>query len=266
MDLTGKQALVTGAGRGIGKGCALELARRGAEVVVNDRPESADLEQTAGEIRELGRNCKAIAADVFSRNGCEALLKETLAAVQRIDILVSNPAASIRGDFIDYDPDDFDRVITGALTSGFHMSQLVARRMIEQGNGGKIVFISSVHALMPYARSVAYNAAKAGLNHMARTIATELSPQRINVNVIEPGWIDTPGERQTFGEERMQAEAERLPWGRFGRPDDIGKAAAFLCSEDADYITGTVLRVDGGFTLKDCRGDSIVSPIKGSDV
>ena len=120
-----------------------------------------------------------------------------------------------------------------------------------------MVFISSVHAQMPMARAIAYNAAKAGLEHMARTMAVELLPHRINVNVIAPGWIDTPGERVSFSEQVIAAEAEKLPWGRLGQPDEIGKAAAFLCSEDANYITGVVLPVDGGFRFRDCVPDAL---------
>ncbi len=260
MSLAGKQALVTGAGRGIGKGCALELARRGADVVINDRPDSPDVATTADEIRSLHRNCTVVTSDVFSRKGCESLVAAAIDAVDHVDILVSNPAASLRSTFLEYDADDFQRVIDGALTSGFHMSQLVARHMVQRGSGGKIVFISSVHAVLPYSLSVAYNAAKAGLNHMAKTIATELAAHRINVNAIEPGWIDTPGEHETFGTERMAVEAVKLPWGRLGTPADIGKAAAFLASDDADYITGSVLRVDGGYVLKDCRGEESILP------
>ena len=162
------------------------------------------------------------------------------------------------GAFLDYDPELFERTIAGTLTSGFHMAQLVARHMVERGGGGRIVFISSVHAEMPQANSVAYNAAKAGLNHLMRTIAVELSPHRINVNAIEPGWIDTPGERATFSEEVIEREKEKLPWGRLGQPEEIGKAAAFLCSSDADYITGTVLPVDGCFRFKDSRAGELV--------
>ena len=137
------------------------------------------------------------------------------------------------------------------------MGQLVARHMVERGGGGKIVFISSVQAEMPLARSAAYGAAKLGLNHMARTMAVELSEHRINVNVIEPGWIDTPGEHETFDEEVMRERGSKLPWGRLGTPDDIGKAAAFLSSDDADYITGSVLPVDGAFRFKDCRPSNL---------
>ncbi len=258
MDLSRKIAVVTGAGRGIGKGCALELAQAGADVVINDRPDSPDLAGTADEIQTLGRSCHSIAADVFSRAGCEQFVSDVLSAAGRIDILISNPAFSRRAPFLEYDPDIFEQTITGTLTSGFHMSQLVARHMVERGGGGKIVFISSVQAEMPIGLCVAYGAAKAGLNHMMRTIAVELSPHRINVNAIEPGWIDTPGEHVTFSEETIAAEGRRLPWGRLGLPADIGKAAAFLSSDDADYVTGAVLPVDGCFRFKDCRVDQTI--------
>ena len=206
IDLSGKQAVVTGAGRGIGKGCALELARHGADVVINDRPGSPDLADTADEIRALGRSCHAIESDVFSRGGCEEFVSRVLSEVDHIDILVSNPAFSQRGAFLEYSPELFEKTIAGTLTSGFHMSQLVARHMVERGEGGKIVFISSVQAEMRIGLCVAYGAAKAALNHMTQTIAVELSSHRINVNAIEPGWINTPGERRAFSEETIAAE------------------------------------------------------------
>lgn len=251
MRFEGKTALITGAGRGIGKGCVLELARGGAKVVINDRPDSPDLQVTVAEVNELGGRAIGIEADVFSRAGCEDLMRETLSAVGSVDILVSNPAYSVRSNFLDYDPELFERVIQGTLIGGFHMSQLVARHMVERGEGGKMIFISSVHAQMPYKTAIAYNAAKAGLNHMAKTIARELVPHKINVNIIEPGWIDTPGEREAFSEETVEDAISWLPWGRLGTPADIGKAVAFLTSDDADYVTGTILRVDGGYIHKD---------------
>lgn len=261
MNLSNRIALVTGGGRGIGRGCAVELARCGADILLNDRPGSDDLDATAEDIRALGRTCHALEADIFSRTGCEQLVDAALAAAGRIDILISNPAFSRRGAFLDYAPELFEQTLAGTLTSGFHIAQLVARHMVERSQGGRIVFISSVHAGMPIADSVAYGAAKAGLNHLMRTIAVELCEHRINVNAIEPGWIDTPGERATFSEDVIQREGAKLPWGRLGRPDEIGRAAAFLCSEDADYITGTVLPVDGGFRFKDCRADSGTSEV-----
>jgi glucose 1-dehydrogenase len=259
MNLNGKIALVTGAGRGIGRGCAIELARCGASLVLNDRPGSPDLPAAVQQIRALGRPCLLAEADAFCRSGCETLVQAALATFGRLDILVSNPAYNRRCDFLDLPPEDFERIIAGTLTAGFHISQLVARQMVQQGTGGKIVFISSIHALMPYARSAAYNAAKAGLDQLAQSIAVELCPHRINVNAIEPGWIDTPNERATFGDEQIQQAGAKLPWGRLGQPADIGRVAAFLCSADADYITGAVLRVDGGFWFKDCRPEGLMA-------
>ncbi len=251
MSLQGKTALLTGAGRGIGRGCALALARRGATVILNDRPNSPDLAAAVAEIESLGGRALALEADVFSRAGCDSLLRRSLEQVDGVDILVSNPAYSVRGRFLDYAPDIFEQVIRATLVAGFHMSQLVARHMAARGQGGKIIYISSVHASIPLQNAVAYNAAKAGLNHMALSIARELISHKINVNVIEPGWIDTPGERESFGAEYMAEQGRTLPWGRLGSPADIGSAAAFLASAEADYITGTIMRVDGGYMHKD---------------
>jgi glucose 1-dehydrogenase len=255
MKLAGRIALVTGAARGIGQGCALAMAAAGADIALNDREPSADTEATLAEIARLGRRAVLVAGDAFDRASCQRIASQAAAELGPIDILVSNPAFSRRGEYLDYDPDLFDKTIRGTLTAGFHMSQFVARQMIarEITTGqprGKIVFISSVHARIPFARAAAYNAAKAGLNHLAQTLAVELLPHRINVNVIEPGWIDTPGEHATFGSEKIAEAAPSLPWGRLGRPEEIGKAATFLCSGDADYITGTSLLVDGGLALR----------------
>ena len=250
MKLLGRKALVTGAGRGIGRGCALEMARAGADVAVNDRQRTAQAEQVVAEIQALGRQAVLIDGDVFERASCESVAHSAIEALGRIDIFVSNPAFQRRAEFLKFDPDTFAKVIQGTLAGGFHMSQFVARHMVERGAGGKIVFISSGHAHTPYTGSVAYNAGKGGLNQLAFTIAAELYPHRINVNVIEPGWIDTPGEHEAFGDELMSKAGTALPWGRFGTPEDIGKAAVFLVSDDAEYITGAALRVDGGIWLQ----------------
>jgi glucose 1-dehydrogenase len=250
MKLAGRTALVTGGARGIGKGCALALAAAGADIALNDREATPETEATLAEIRSLGRRAVLIAGDAFARASCEQIVVRAIAELGQLDILISNPAFSRRGEYLDYDPDLFEQTLQGTLTAGFHMSQFVARHLVERNRGGKIVFISSVHAQIPFVRAAAYNAAKAGLNHLAKTLAAELLPHRINVNVIEPGWIDTPGEHATFGSEKIAAAAPTLPWGRLGRPEEIGQAAAFLCSDDADYITGTSLLVDGGLALR----------------
>lgn len=258
IDLRQKTALVTGAGRGIGLGCARVLASRGAFVFLNDRPESPDLEKSVWEIRQAGGGCEALAMDAFTREGC----KELVARPPRIDILVSSPARSRRDGFVDVDPGCFESTLRCTLTAGFHIGQLAARRMIEQGNGGKMIFISSVQSELPIARSSAYNAAKAGLDHLVRSMAVELFPHRINVNAIAPGWIDTPGERASFSEEEIRREGRKLPWGRLGMPEEIGNAAAFLASGEADYITGVILPVDGGFRFRQCLPDALPGEIQ----
>lgn len=255
MRLLGKKALVTGGARGIGRGCALELARVGADVVVNDRERTEEAEAVVKEIQGLGRQAELVVGDAFEHASCGEIVSRAIAALGQIDVLVSNPAYSRREDFLKYDPEMFQKVLQGTLTGGFSMSQAVARHMVGRGGGGKIVFISSIHAQRPYMRSVAYNAAKAGLNHLARTIAVELFPHRINVNVIEPGWIDTPGEHATFGADVIAKLGPTLPWGRMGTPADIGRAAVFLASDDADYITAATLTVDGGLCLRDALNE-----------
>jgi glucose 1-dehydrogenase len=251
MKLNGKRALVTGAARGIGYGCAIELARAGADLALNDLGRTSEVEAVAAEVRALGRTAVVVEGDAFDHSACGDIVQRAVGTLERLDILISNPANSGRGDFLDYRADAFEKVIRGTLSGAFSMSQHVARHMVARGGGGKIVFISSVHARRAFARSVAYNAGKAGLNHMAVTIAAELMRHRINVNLIEPGWIDTPGERETFGEDAVRQAGPDMPWGRLGTPADIGKAAVFLASDDADYITGASLLVDGGFLLRE---------------
>jgi glucose 1-dehydrogenase len=255
--LDGKRALVTGGGRGIGKGCAIQLARAGADVILSDLPGSDDMQHTAQEIRQLGVNCWTIGADVFSSQGRQQLVDDTLRLAERIDILISNPAFSKRGRFLDVTEQDLDRTLEGTFKSGFLLAQSVARHMVSRGGGGKIVFISSVHAEMPYEGSAPYGAAKAALNHLTHSLSVELVGHKINVNGIEPGWIDTPNERKTFSDAVIEAAGKDLPWQRLGTPEDIGQAATFLASDAADYITGVVLPVDGGFRWKDMRVEKL---------
>jgi len=225
----------------------LEMARCGANIVVNYRTHKDEAEDTAEAVRKLGGDALVVQADVANRQAVEKMVQAALDKFGKIDILVNNAAITIRKPFLEIPVEDVARVWDVCLWGVFHCSQLVARDMVNRGEGGNITIIGSVHAFIPFATSLAYNTAKAGINNMAYTMAVELAPHRINVNVIEPGWIDTPGERRLCPEEQLKVEGEKLPWGRLGTIEDLGKAVTFLASDAADYITGACLRVDGGF-------------------
>jgi glucose 1-dehydrogenase len=179
----------------------------------------------------------------------ERMMEETASRFGSVDILINNAAKSIRKPLIELEVADVEKVWNVILWGTFHCSQLAARRMVAQGTGGNIVMISSVHASRAFPNSTAYNGAKAAVNHMAATWASELANDRIRVNVIEPGWIDTPGEREFFTEEQIREEGRKLPMKRLGTPEEIARAVRFLVSEDGSYITGACLRVDGGIVL-----------------
>lgn len=249
--LAGKVALITGSGRGIGRGIALCLAAEGADIVINDLPDRSDAEATAQEIRVLGRQALVWPADISDRSAVEAMIAGAVAHFGRLDIAVANAAISIREPVLEAKWENVQRTIEVAQFGVFHTCQLAARQISTQPlNGrsrGKILITCSVHEEIAFAQSAAYNMAKAAVAHLGRTMAGELARTKINVNIINPGWIDTPGERRFFTEEQIQEGGKQIPWGRIGTPEDIGKAAAFLISDDADYITGAVLRVDGGF-------------------
>lgn len=253
--LTGKIALVTGAARGIGQGIALCLAEEGADVLVNDLPAASfagqpDANDTVQQIERLGRRALAHAADVSDRAQVAAMFAAAAQQFGRIDIVVANAAMSIREPTLSAEWNHVQRTIEVAQFGVYHTCQAAARQMVAQGGGGKIIIIGSVLAEMPMPHSAPYNMAKAAINHLARTLAIELAEHRINVNVINPGFIDTPGERAFASEAQIAELGASLPWGRAGTPHDIGRAVAFLASDDADYITGSALVVDGGFRLR----------------
>lgn len=254
----GKVALITGAARGIGRGIALCLAEEGASVVLNDLPPRtplpeqvrvplADAAATAREVEALGVQALPFYADVSDRSQVEALVAAAVAAFGRLDIVVANAALSLRGPILDAPWEHVLRTIEVVQFGTFHTCQLGAQQMARQGGGGKIVIVSSVLAEIPMAGSAAYNMAKAAISHLGRTLAAELAPQRINVNMLHPGYTDTPGERNFASEQQLQDSGLSIPWGRLGTAREMGRAACFLCSDDADYITGSTLIVDGGY-------------------
>jgi glucose 1-dehydrogenase len=245
-NLQGKTAVVTGAARGIGQAVALELAGRGANIAICDSQDASD---TLIAIEKLGACALFERRDVGDRKHMEEFFEAVRQELGRVDILVNNAAQSVRKPLVELEIADVQKTWGAALWGVFHCSQLAARMMIAQGGPGNIVTIGSVLAHIPYVNSSPYNGAKAAVTQMACTWALELAPHGIRVNTVEPGWIDTPGERNFATEEQIREEGAKLPLGRLGRPDEIAKAVAFLVSDDASYITGATLRVDGAVTL-----------------
>ena len=245
IDLTGKVALITGSSRGIGRGCALEMARAGADITLNYRQDSEGAESVAEEVRAIGRDVLIAQADVADRKAVDQMVAETVGRFGHLDVVVCNAYYSKRLPFLELPVEEMKRSLDVTLWGTFHTAQAGARQMVAQGKGGSMVFISSLFAFVAYPTSLPYNTAKAGVNHMAATIANELTSHRIRVNAIQPGWTDTPGERQYTNDEEMKEGAKKLPWGRLATIEEMGRAATFLCSDAASYITGATLRVDG---------------------
>jgi glucose 1-dehydrogenase len=250
----GKVALVTGASRGIGRGIAEVLAEEGADVVFNYRSHTDEARQVAEAITRTGQKVAVFQADIADRTAVERMVAATVEQFGHIDMAISNTGLQYCSPLVDADWVKSMRSFEVSQLGVFHICQLCARQMIRQVEGGrpggKIVIISSVHQEIPFRDFASYNMSKAAIGALGRTMAAELAAYRINVNVINPGWIDTPGERDTFGSEQIDTGGKFVPWGRLGKPREIGKVAAFLVSDDADYITGSTLTVDGGFTLK----------------
>jgi glucose 1-dehydrogenase len=256
--LAGKVALVTGAARGIGQGIALCLAEEGAAVVVNDLPPTAgsdiwDAGETARAIEQLGGQSLAHYADVSDREQVAEMMAAGVAHFGHLDIVVANAAFTIRELTLKAHWENVLRTIEVTQFGVYHTCQMAAQQMvaqIEQGRpGGKIIIIGSIRADLPLITSVPYNMAKAAVNNLGRNLAAELAEYHINVNIINPGWINTPGEHKLASAADFEAGARRIPWGRLGLPRDIGRAAVFLSSDDADYITGVAFAVDGGWSL-----------------
>ena len=249
MVLKGKIALVTGASRGIGRAIAEAFALAGADVAINFHSHVEEAEEVAAKVRATGRRALLCPGDVSDYKVVETMVERVASELGRLDIAVANAACSRRELFYEADLEMFRRSVDVTMWGAFHVFRTAARQMIQQTGGGNIVGISSPHAFVPVATSMAYNMSKAALDHMARTAAHELVEHRIRVNLIHPGWIDTPGERDLAGDAEIATAAAQLPWGRQGRPEEIARAAVFLCDPESDYITGSSLLVDGGFTL-----------------
>ncbi len=206
MRLAGKTALVTGSGRGIGKASAISLAKAGADVALNDVDEQA-IAAVAEEIRGLGRQALVLPADVSDQPAVESMVADIAKAWGKLDLTLANACYSDREPFHTANMEGFRRTIDVTMWGAFYTLRAAANQMISQGQGGSIVVISSPHAEIAIGRSMAYNMAKAAVDHMVRTAAIEMTEFRIRVNAIHPGWIDTPGERKFFSDTQLDQAA-----------------------------------------------------------
>lgn len=249
IDLGGCVALVTGASLGIGRATALALGKAGAKVGVNYRSNQEKAQEVVDEIRRAGSEAILLPADVADQSAVEKMVAETAAKFGKLDIAVSNAAYSDRDRFFEADMTGFRRTVDVTMWGAFYLMRAATQQMIKQGGGGSICLVSSPHAFIPAPRAMAYNMSKAALEHMARTAAIEVAEYKIRINIIQPGWTDTPGERKFASEETLQTAGAKIPLGRLGTSEEIARSILFLVDPANDYMTGASLLVDGGISL-----------------
>lgn len=248
FDLTGKKALVTGGSRGIGQGIALSLAKQGADVAINYHSKSQEAEAVVFAIKALGQDAFAIQADVADLISIQKMFVQIKERWGKIDILVNNAGILQFKPFEQITIEDWDKMINTNLRGQYFCTQ---QAILLMGQGSKIINIASISSGgigIAYPQISHYTVSKGGVVGMTEALALELGPKGINVNSIAPGAIDTDMTKDSLTDEKVkQGMLAQIPKGRMGKPEDIGAAAVFLASNEADYITGTVLYVDGGW-------------------
>jgi glucose 1-dehydrogenase len=249
VNLDGHVAVVTGASLGIGRATAIAMGRAGARVVVNYRSSADEAEQVVQAIQQAGSHAVKVKGDVSNPEDVQQLIDTGVREFGKVDLAVSNAAYSDRELFYEADLDGFRRTVDVTMWGAFYLLRAAARQMQQQGTPGAVVLVSSPHAFIPAPRAMAYNMSKAAIEHMGRTAAIELAPSRIRVNIIQPGWTDTPGERKFATEDVLQSAGKNIPLGRLGTPEEMAEAILFLCDPRHDYMTGASLLVDGGISL-----------------
>ena len=247
MDFTGKTALVTGGSRGIGRAVCLELARRGANVTFCYAGNETRAEETAAACRELGGQVLALRCDVSDAAAVKAMVEETVKTFGALHVLVNNAGITRDGLTVTMKEADFDAVIATNLRGSFLCMKAAARPMMRQ-RYGRIVNLSSVVGLRGNAGQINYAAAKAGVVGMTKSLAKELAGRGVTVNAVAPGFIETDM-TAAMTDAAKEATRAAIPMGRLGAPEDVARTVAFLASEEAGYITGQVLAVDGGMSM-----------------
>lgn len=247
MRLEGKVAVVTGAGTGIGQAIALAFVREGASVVVDYVGKASLSEDTLNKVKAMGGKAIGVDADISLPDEVNGLVQQTVAAYGKLDIFVNNAGIEKKIAFVDYPLEEWQKIVAVNLTGPFLCSQAAAKQMIAQGNGGRIINISSIHEDLPMPTNAPYCATKGGLRMLQRTIAVELAPHQITVNNIGPGAVFTPIDLDVENDKKLNdAILAEIPMGRWGKPDDVANMAVFLASDEASYVTGSTHFVDGG--------------------
>jgi glucose 1-dehydrogenase len=247
MRLENKVAIITGAATGIGHAIAVRFAREGASVVVDYVGSQETANRTEQEIQSFGAKTIAVAADVSNPAQVQNLIESTVKEFGRLDIVVNNAGIEKKSAFVDYPLEELQKILAVNLIGPFLMAQWGARQMIRQGQGGRIINISSVHEDLPMPMNAAYCASKGGLRMLARTIAVELAKDKITVNNIGPGAVYTPIDADI--EEKPEVEKllmAEIPLNRWGTPEEIAGLAVYLASDEAGYVTGSTFFIDGG--------------------
>ena len=242
--LLGKTALITGASRGIGRAIAVEFAKEGANIVINYSKDDMGAEETLKILENIGIVAYKIKEDVSSFEGAKKIIDFTLKCFGKIDILVNNSAKSTIGLFMDSSKEEIEGILNTNLLGPLYLSKMAIPHMINRK--GVILNISSMWGEVGASCEVLYSTSKGGINLFTKALAKEMAPSNIRVNAIAPGVIDTSMNSFLSKEDRKNLE-EEIPFGRFGYPEEIGKIAVFLCSDDASYITGQIIRADGGY-------------------
>lgn len=245
--LDGKIAVVTGASRGIGRAIAPELASRGAFVVVNYNGSKDRAEEVKKEIEAAGGKAEVYQCNVSDFEKCQAFIQDVIKTYGRLDILVNNAGITRDGLLMKMSEADFDSVIETNLKGTFNTIRFASRQMLKQ-RSGRIINMSSVVGIAGNAGQANYASSKAGVIGLTKAVARELASRGITVNAIAPGFIETEM-TEVLSDAVKEASVAQIPLGRFGKPEDIAKTAAFLASDDAGYITGQVIQVDGGMAI-----------------
>lgn len=247
MALTGKRALITGAGFGNGRAMAVRFAREGADVAIADL-DDARAAETASMVHEFGRRAVTTHTDVRSAADCAGAVQAAVEAFGGLDIAVANAGISHGVAFLEMTEDDWDQVIDVNLKGVFLTCQAAARQMVAQGTGGRIITIASIMAEIGSAGSVAYNSSKGGVKLLTKCVALALAPYNITVNAIGPGYIETGMTAPLFDAMPIMKEAilDRTPQQRIGKPEDVAALAAFIASDEAGFMTGSLTFTDGG--------------------